>query len=155
VFSDGHVENRVFVPPEGHDAQRDAGSREFLNARLVGQTVSSLRTLMAQEIETRRREIDALANSLIESGLAVWENAGQQTERLIVRGRSNLLNEAAEAEELDRIRQLFDDLERKRDIAEFLELTETGEGVRIFHRLGEQVILTFGFQSGRVSIYER
>jgi transcriptional regulator of heat shock response len=52
---------------------------------------------MAQEIETRRREIDALANSLIESGLAVWENAGQQTERLIVRGRSNLLNEAAEA----------------------------------------------------------
>jgi heat-inducible transcriptional repressor len=38
----------------------------------------------------------------------------------------------AEAEELDRIRQLFDDLERKRDIAEFLELTETGEGVRIF-----------------------
>jgi heat-inducible transcriptional repressor len=66
----------------------------FLNARLAGQTVSSLRRLMAQEIETRRREIDTLANSLIESGLAVWENAGQQTERLIVRGRSNLLNEA-------------------------------------------------------------
>jgi transcriptional regulator of heat shock response len=72
-----------------------------------------------------------------------------------VRGRSNLLNEAAEAEELDRIRQLFDDLERKRDIAEFLELTETGEGRAHLHRLGEQVILTFGFQSGRVSIYER
>jgi heat-inducible transcriptional repressor len=34
--------------------------------------------------------------------------------------------------ENDRIRLLFDDLERKRDIAEFLELTETGEGVRIF-----------------------
>ena len=32
----------------------------------------------------------------------------------------------------DRIRSLFDDLERKRDIAEFLELTESGEGVRIF-----------------------
>jgi heat-inducible transcriptional repressor len=90
--------------PHGTHPQRDAGGREFLNARLAGQTVSSLRTLMAQEIETRRREIDALANSLIESGLAVWENAGQQTERLIVRGRSNLLNEAAEAEELDRIR---------------------------------------------------
>jgi heat-inducible transcriptional repressor len=27
---------------------------------------------------------------------------------------------------------LFDDLERKRDITEFLELTEQGEGVRIF-----------------------
>ena len=27
---------------------------------------------------------------------------------------------------------LFDDLERKRDIAEFLQLTDEGEGVRIF-----------------------
>ena len=44
--------------------------------------------------------------------------------------------EAAETEEqgeeLERVRVLFDDLERKRDIAEFLELTEGGEGVRIF-----------------------
>ena len=35
-------------------------------------------------------------------------------------------------EDLERIRSLFDDLERKRDIAEFLELTDAGEGVRIF-----------------------
>ena len=33
---------------------------------------------------------------------------------------------------LDRIRELFDDLERKRDIAHFLDLTEGGDGVRIF-----------------------
>ena len=132
VFSDGHVENRIFNPPEGTTPSAMREAANFLNARLAGQTVSSLRHVMAQEIETRRREIVALANSLIESGLAVWENAGQQTERLIVRGRSHLLNDTAEAEELDRIRMLFDDLERKRDIAEFLELTESGEGVRIF-----------------------
>ena len=35
-------------------------------------------------------------------------------------------------EDIDRIRELFDDLERKRDIADFLSLTEKGEGVRIF-----------------------
>ena len=40
--------------------------------------------------------------------------------------------EAADQAEIDRIRVLFDDLERKRDIAEFLNLTEAGEGVRIF-----------------------
>ncbi len=49
-----------------------------------------------------------------------------------MRGRSNLLEAAGEAEDLDRIRTLFDDLERKRDISEFLELTEGGDGVRIF-----------------------
>ena len=48
-----------------------------------------------------------------------------------MRGRANLLDQTDEAD-LDRIRVLFDDLERKRDIAEFLELAESGEGVRIF-----------------------
>ncbi|MFW5654426.1 MAG: heat-inducible transcriptional repressor HrcA [Roseicyclus sp.] len=132
VFSDGHVENRIFAPPRGTTPSAMREAANFLNARLAGQTVPSLKALMQREIETRRKEIDTLANSLIDSGLAVWENAGEATERLIVRGRSNLLTDSAEAEELDRIRQLFDDLERKRDIAEFLELTDSGDGVRIF-----------------------
>ncbi|AHM03447.1 Heat-inducible transcription repressor HrcA [Roseibacterium elongatum DSM 19469] len=132
VFSDGHVENRLFTPPLGATPSSMREAANFLNARLVGQTISSLRALMQAEVETRKREIDTLADHLIESGLAVWENEGDRTERLIVRGRSNLLSESSEAEDLDRIRQLFDDLERKRDIAEFLELTEGGDGVRIF-----------------------
>ena len=87
---------------------------------------------MVGEIASRRQEIDSLARQLVESGLALWENAGESSERLIVRGRSNLIGEVADQAEIDRIRVLFDDLERKRDIAEFLNLTEAGEGVRIF-----------------------
>ena len=49
-----------------------------------------------------------------------------------MKGRANLLNESSQQEDLERIKNLFDDLERKRDIADFLELTEKGEGVRIF-----------------------
>ncbi len=83
------------------------------------------------EIARRRQEIDGLARALVESGLAVWDDGGDDTGRLIVRGRSNLLDSQTQ-EDLDRIRVLFDDLERKRDIAEFLDLAEGGEGVRIF-----------------------
>jgi heat-inducible transcriptional repressor len=68
----------------------------------------------------------------VRSGLALWEDSEERNERLIVKGRANLLNESSQQEDLDRIKNLFDDLERKRDIADFLELTEKGEGVRIF-----------------------
>ena len=104
----------------------------FLNALAEGLTLSELRARIVSEIAHRRQEIDSLARDLVESGLALWENAGEPSERLIVRGRSNLRGEAAAQVEIDRIRVLFDDLERKRDIAEFLNLTEAGEGVRIF-----------------------
>lgn len=132
VFADGHVENRVFTPPPGQTPSSMREAANFLNALAGGLTLSELRQRMSGEIKRRRREIDSLARQLVESGLAVWENEGEPHERLIVRGRANLLAESREAEELERIRELFDDLERKRDIAEFLELTETGEGVRIF-----------------------
>ena len=104
----------------------------FLNALAEGRTLTDLRRSIATEISQRRQEIDVLARDLVESGIALWENAGESSERLLVRGRANLIEEAADATEIDRIRTLFDDLERKRDIAEFLGLAEAGEGVRIF-----------------------
>ena len=132
VFSDGHVENRLFAPPKGmtHSAMREAAN--YLNSMIEGMTVSSLLARFRAEIARNRREIDVLATQLVEQGLAIWENEGEPQERLIVRGRANLLGEAAASEDIERIRSLFDDLERKRDIAEFLELTDAGEGVRIF-----------------------
>jgi heat-inducible transcriptional repressor len=104
----------------------------FLNALVEGKTITELQRTIGNEIAQRRQEIDILAQQLVESGLALWQGEDEATERLIVRGRSNLLSEDGEGEDLARIRNLFDDLERKRDIAEFLDLAEGGEGVRIF-----------------------
>lgn len=132
VFADGHVENRLFTPPPGltPSAMREAAN--FLNALAGGKTLSDLRGTIQHDIDLRRREIDSLAAALVQSGLAVWENAGEQSERLIIRGRANLLEGTSEVEDLARLRHLFDDLERTRDIADILDLTETGDGVRIF-----------------------
>ncbi len=132
VFADGHVENRVFSPPVGQTPSSLREAANFLNALAEGRTVSELKQVVAKEISQKRQELNDLACSMVENGIALWEKEGDSYERLIVRGRSNLLDDEAEAEDLERIRRLFDDLERKRDIAEFLELTEKGDGVRIF-----------------------
>lgn len=131
VFADGEVENRVFTPPPGQTPSSMREAANFLNALAEGKTLTELSLSIRSEINRRRQEIDSAARALVESGLALWEDQGERSERLIVRGRSNLLDGATELE-IDRIRDLFDDLERKRDIAEFLDLTEEGEGVRIF-----------------------
>ncbi len=132
VFSDGNVENRVFSPPPGltPSAMREAAN--YLNSIAEGLTISALQQHVRTDIDKRRKEIDDLSGDLIEAGIAIWDSKGTSDERLIVRGRANLLDEAEGSDDLDRIRSLFDDLERKRDIAEFLDLTEEGEGVRIF-----------------------
>ncbi len=132
VFADGHVENRLFAPPPGQTPSSMREAANFLNAIAEGRRLSELRPLIAAEIARHRQEIDSLARDLVESGMALWENAGERGERLMVRGQANLIEAGGESLNLDRIRTLFDDLERKRDIADFLEMADNGEGVRIF-----------------------
>lgn len=129
VFADGRVENRLFTPPPGQtpSALREAGN--YLSALGEGRTLAELRQDMAAHISAGRAQLDSLAAQLAEAGLASWD-ADASDPRLIVRGRANLLD--SQVADLDRVRSLFDDLERKRDIARFLELAEDGEGVRIF-----------------------
>ena len=132
VTEDGKVENRIFRPPSGltPSAMREAAN--FLNSISSGQTVEDLVTAVKKEIPKRRREIDELSEKLIEKGLAAWSEGSSPESRLIVRGRSNLLDETVGEDDLERIRTLFDDLERKKEIVELLELAEKGSGVRIF-----------------------
>lgn len=133
VFANGHVENRMITPPPGQTPSSMREAANFLNALAEGKTLSELRTGIIQEIDRRRSEIDSLSRALVERGVAVWQSeVTEEPERLIVRGRSNLIAESNEAKDIDRIRHLFDDLERKRDIAQFLSLAEDGDGVRIF-----------------------
>ncbi len=129
VFADGRVENRLFTPPPGQtpSSLREAGN--FLSARGEGQTLTQLRRDISDHLARARQDLDSLAAQLVETGLASWD-ADAPDPQLIVRGRANLLEH--ELADLDRIRSLFDDLERKRDIARFLELAEEAEGVRIF-----------------------
>ena len=132
VTIDGTVENRIFSPPAGQTPSALREAANFVNAIAKGRTVSELRGVFEQEVESRRAEIDDLATELAERGLAVWQKETGADERLIVRGRSNLLEGDEVHKDLDRIRELFDDLERKRDIVDFLELVDAGEGVKIF-----------------------
>ena len=132
VFADGHVENRLFTPPAGQTPSSMREAANFLNSIAEGHTLAEMEHVIAREITKRRQEIDSLAADLVETGVAIWENKGETTERLIVRGRGNLLSEQSSEDDFDRIKTLFDDLEAKRDIARFLELADDADGVRIF-----------------------
>jgi heat-inducible transcriptional repressor len=131
VSEDGSVENRVLDLPAGLPASALVEAGNFLNARIRGKTLGDLRA----EVETRRaemeRELDALTAGLVEAGVAT--HAGPADARqLIVRGQANLLGDLKAAEDLERIRLLFADLETQTDVIELLARAEGGEGVRIF-----------------------
>lgn len=132
VTADGAVENRLFETPAGLTPSAMRAAANFLNAQIQGRTLSEAQHVVAREIAAARAELDTLAASLVERGIALWSGDGQGADRLIVRGRANLIGASQDGADIERMRRLFDDLEKKRDLAQLLDLAEEAEGVRIF-----------------------
>ncbi|WP_420406826.1 heat-inducible transcriptional repressor HrcA [Hoeflea sp.] len=134
VGGNDEVENRIMELPEGVTAGQLEAAANFLNAHLAGRTISEVRSELERITDEVRSELDALSHDLVQRGLAAWAGSqgGAGAARLIVRGRANLLEGVSEGEELDRLRMLFDELERKESLVELMTLAEEGSGVRIF-----------------------
>ncbi len=133
VFQDGRVENRFINSPIGITASQLQESTNYINYHLRGRTLSdSLNQLMVQ-LQSDEREIDNIAARLIQDGLAQWSGGKSILEKkLIVRGRANLLNDADLRIDLERVRVLFDELEKKRDLIQVLDAAKAGEAVKLF-----------------------
>ena len=132
VGEDGSVENRILSLPHGLPPSALVEASNYLNARIRGKTIAEARARVDAELESCRQELDELTTNLIEEGLATWSGGQEDSKSLIVRGRSNLLEDVNANEDLERIRTLFDDLETKKDLIQLLGLAERAEGVRIF-----------------------
>ncbi|QUD86463.1 heat-inducible transcriptional repressor HrcA [Phenylobacterium montanum] len=132
VFEDGQVENRLMRPPAGLTPAALQEASNFLNSRLSGRTLAEAKGEMDQELALARRELDAAAARLVEDGLAAWSGGEDLDRSLIVRGRANLLGDARAAEDLERVRRLFDDLEHKQQLIGLLDHVRDAQGVRIF-----------------------
>ena len=138
VGADGSVENRLIDTPIGLPGSALVEASNYLSAKLQGRTLETARNEILREIEEQRAELDTLTARIVAEGLATLsarpkdgaDPAGDKI--LIVRGASNLLEDIEAQSDLQRVRTLFDDIERKNDLIGLLELARRGEGVHIF-----------------------
>lgn len=132
VGDDQSIENRVVTLPAGITPSALTEAANFLNTHIRGLTIREAHERIEAELKLARAELDELTQKVIKAGLAEWSGTLDDRRSLIVRGQSNLLKDLPAAGDLDRIRQLFDDLESKSEMVQLLQLAERAQGVRIF-----------------------
>jgi heat-inducible transcriptional repressor len=131
VGADGSVENRIISLESGTSAHALTEVSNFINSRLAGLTLAEAGARLRAEIHERKEAIDSAAGELVASGLAAWSQDHARRPVLIVRGQANLIDAAA-ADNLERVRQLLDELEDTQEIARLLDSARDGPGCRIF-----------------------
>jgi heat-inducible transcriptional repressor len=134
VSEDGQVENRVIDTPAGLPISALTEASNYLNARLAGRTIDAARAEILAELESERAMLDSLTAKIVAEGLATLARPGNGADDkvLIVRGTAHLLDSLEAQADIERIRTLFDDIERKGDLIRLLELAKEGHGVSIF-----------------------
>jgi heat-inducible transcriptional repressor len=131
VGSDNSVENRlVLIDPAISETMLLEGAN-YITARLSGLTLSEALERLDSEIRAEKAELDVASQKLVRDGLAIWSLDANDRPVLIVRGQSNLIDEAAAAD-LDRVRQLLDELESKEEIARLVDSAREAQSTRIF-----------------------
>jgi heat-inducible transcriptional repressor len=137
VSEDGQVENRLIDTPVGLPPSVLSEASNYLNARLRGRTLDAARGEVLLELEGERAELDRLTAKIVAEGLATLSSSGgslrnSEEKVLIVRGASHLLDTVEAQVDIERVRTLFEDIERKNELIRLLELAREGDGVRIF-----------------------
>jgi heat-inducible transcriptional repressor len=135
VTDNGLVENRVIDVPLGMSASSLIEAGNYLNARLMGRSLTEARGRIQEEIEQRRTELDELTEKVVAAGLATWTSASDDARDgglLIVRGHSRLLEDVTSLADLERIRSLFEMLETRKSTLRLLDLAQSARGVQIF-----------------------
>jgi heat-inducible transcriptional repressor len=131
VGSDNSVENRLVTIDAAISESMLVEAANYISARLSGLTLSEALVRLDSEIRAEKAELDLASQKLVRDGLAMWSLDANDRPVLIVRGQSNLIDDAAAAD-LDRVRQLLDELESKEEIARLVDSAREAQSTRIF-----------------------
>ena len=128
VSEDNSVENRLIdlAPGTTPAMLREAGN--FLSRRLSGSTIYQMRETILAEMRQNQSEMDVLLTKVVESGLATKLDDG----KLIVHGRSRLIEDPKAGEDIERLQDLMNQLESRDTVSKLLEEAFEADGVKIY-----------------------
>lgn len=133
VGEDGSVENRVIPLPPGLENGAVTHASNYLAHHIVGHTLSEAMVELQRAQAHQQSELDEISNRLVEAGVATLSQpGGNAPPTVIVRGQANLIEDALNSEDVERLRELLEELESKKGLIELLGEANTAEGVRIF-----------------------
>jgi heat-inducible transcriptional repressor len=134
VFSDNQVQNRVVQLAKPLDAGELEQAANYLNAQFVGFRLADIRAHLATELREAGGELNRLLSGVVELATASFTPV-DDADDVLVSGQTNLMG-YSELADIERLRDLFDAFQQKRDLLQLMEMCVQAPGVRLF--IGEE-----------------
>ena len=134
VINEREVQNRIIHTRRVFREEELREAASMVNQRFAGRPLEAVQQQILREMEDARSQIDSYLQAALDLANQALE-AEKTEDEYVVTGESRLLGNAT-AEEMLKLRELFDAFEQKKDVLHLLERCSHAEGIQIF--IGEE-----------------
>lgn len=134
VTSEGEVHNRIMHTDRALTPSQLEQAANYLNRMFTGQDLREVRKRLLEDLKHTHANMDQIMMRALTLAHEVVETAETRDDCFIA-GQTNLM-EFGELANMDRLRQLFDAFNEKREILHLLDRCIAADGVQIF--IGEE-----------------
>ena len=103
----------------------------YLTSKFTNKNISQIKRLIQTEIKNSQNELELISSKLIQQGI-IETQPNSKNPYIFLHGQSNLLKDEIVSKDLDQIRNLFDEIEKKSSFVDILETAGKAKGVQIF-----------------------
>lgn len=135
VLNEREVQNRVIHVNRHYSADELQQISNYLNTEFLGKDLQTIRRILVEEMQEAREHMNRLMLAAVEMAEKLLDQEADKEDDYILAGQTNLM-EFAELSNIEKLRQLFEAFNRKRDILHLLDQCVRAQGVQIF--IGEE-----------------
>jgi heat-inducible transcriptional repressor len=129
VTSEGEVQNRMITTDRQCSASELQQASNYLNRLFQGKDLGAVRSTLLSEMQEARSTMNRMMMTAIQMADQVLEE--KQSEDYVMAGQTNLM-EFHELCDIEKLRNLFDAFNQKREILHLLDQCVHGDGIQIF-----------------------
>ena len=134
VLNTQEVQNRIIQIRRPYSAAELQQAAHYLNEQFTGKDIQQVREALLRDLREARDSLDRLMQTVLEMAEQTFETE-PVGEDYVVAGQTHLM-QYADLSDLDKLRQLFEAFNHKRDLLHLFDHCLHAEGVQIF--IGEE-----------------
>lgn len=135
VFNEHEVHNRIIHVERGYSSSELEQAANYLNEAFAGKDVKAVRTQLLREMKETQHALDTMMQTAINMAEKAFDDDDETKMDFVIAGQTHLLN-MADTSSIDKLRQLFDAFNQKRDVLHLLDQTLQARSMQIF--IGEE-----------------